>query len=263
MLALDMDGTSLNREGQLAEDSIRALGEARRLGWTICFVTGRTRVDIAPLGDTWRVAQYLILNNGGKTIRAADDALVGRYLVDPADAEKTINHCIINKLQLYVLGDDAWWLNVVTPRDRQYIAHTGSEPILLRDVSQVPLDKVEGFMSLRDWSAVWEWVEKSGTGLEVFNSEPECVDILPSGVTKWNALLALADSLGAKPENIIAMGNYHNDLDMIQGAGVGIAVPSAPDEIKHIANYVTTKDYDDGAVSEVVARYVLPDSTGR
>lgn len=257
ILALDMDGTSLNRDGQLADDTIRALAEARRLGWTVCFVTGRTRVDIAPLGDTWRIANYLILNNGGKTIRSKDDAVVDRFLVKPKDAERIIKHCLKNNLQLYILGTESWWLNVETSRDRQYIAHTGSEPEMLRDISQVPLDSVEGFMSLRDWLPVWRWIQESGTGLEAFNSEPECLDILPVGVTKWTALLALADRLGVKPDDVIAMGNYHNDLDMIQGAGVGVAVPSAPDEIKSIADYVTQRDYDDGAVAEVVTKYIL------
>ncbi len=251
-----MDGTSLNRHGQLAGDTILSLVEARRLGWTVCFVTGRTRVDIAPLGDTWRVAQYLILNNGGVTIRAEDDAVVDRTLVRPEVAEKLISQCLNKDWQLYILGRDAWWLNVRTPRDSRYIDEIGSQPRLLRDVGQVPLDGVESFMSLRDWREVWHWVEESGIGLKVSNSEPECVDILPAGVNKWNALRTLADSLGVVPDDIIAMGNYHNDLDMIRGAGLGIAVPSAPEEVISAADYVTVKDYDDGAVAEVVARFV-------
>lgn len=56
---------------------------------------------------------------------------------------------------------------------------------------------------------------------------PGVIDITPRGVGKWSALLELCRMEGIPPENVAAAGNYLNDRDMIEHAGIGIAVGNA------------------------------------
>ena len=77
------------------------------------------------------------------------------------------------------------------------------------------------------------------------------------GVTKGNALHWLADHLGMSSEEVIAIGDNYNDQTMIEQAGLGACVKSAHDDIQKISDYVTEADYDEGAVKEVIERFVL------
>lgn len=79
----------------------------------------------------------------------------------------------------------------------------------------------------------------------------------PIGVSKGAALLWLADYLGIKQAETIAIGDNFNDTSMIETAGLGVCVSSAVDEIQAMSDYVTTVDYDAGAVSEVIHKFVL------
>jgi hydroxymethylpyrimidine pyrophosphatase-like HAD family hydrolase len=58
------------------------------------------------------------------------------------------------------------------------------------------------------------------------------------------------------PEEVLAIGNYYNDCEMIAFAGIGIAVANAPDDLKALADDVTTSNNDDG-VYHALKKYVI------
>lgn len=63
--------------------------------------------------------------------------------------------------------------------------------------------------------------------------------------------------LGYDMDETIGIGDNYNDVEMIKTAKLGCAVACARDDIKELAQYVTKKDYDEGAVSEVIEKFVL------
>lgn len=79
------------------------------------------------------------------------------------------------------------------------------------------------------------------------------------GVDKGQGLRWLADYLGLTSEEVIAIGDNYNDVEMIKEAGFGVCVSSATDEIKVLSDYVTNNDYHEGAVKEVIEKYILED----
>lgn len=78
-------------------------------------------------------------------------------------------------------------------------------------------------------------------------------------INKGNALNWLANYLGVKLEDTIAIGDNYNDLQMLQTAKLGACVSSSSDDIKAVANYVTKLDYHEGAVKEVIEKFILED----
>lgn len=77
------------------------------------------------------------------------------------------------------------------------------------------------------------------------------------GISKGNALLWLSEYLDMKPEEVIAIGDNYNDVSMIETAGLGVCVSCATSDIQELADYVTEVDYDQGAVKEVIERFVM------
>ena len=67
---------------------------------------------------------------------------------------------------------------------------------------------------------------------------------------------SLADALGIKPEEIMAIGDQENDIAMIEYAGLGVAMDNAIPLVKEIANFVTKSNLDDG-VAYAIEQHVL------
>ncbi len=263
LLALDLDGTSLEDGGTLGEENRAALLRARRVGWTVCFVTGRREVDMRPLGDLSRWADYLLLNNGGKLIRTADGAVLRNILVNGRDGLALAEGCLEHGWQLYAVSGRRWWVNWTTPSGRAYAKSLGVPPIGYSRAEELPWRELEGFMITRDARRVSDWIAAHGLELEVLFSEPDTADVMQRGVCKLSGVRVLAGLLGCTLDETVAVGNYTNDLDMIRGAGVGVAVGDALEEVRRAADYVTRRDHNHGAVAEVVERFVLSQSAGR
>ena len=80
-------------------------------------------------------------------------------------------------------------------------------------------------------------------------------EVLRRDASKWTAVLHLAELWGVEPSAICAVGDDVNDLPMIQGAGLGIAMGNAAPEVKAVADRIAPSNNDDGIVE--VVRWLL------
>jgi hydroxymethylpyrimidine pyrophosphatase-like HAD family hydrolase len=78
-------------------------------------------------------------------------------------------------------------------------------------------------------------------------------EIAPAGVTKWTGVVGVATRLGIEPEAICAVGDDVNDLPMIRGAGLGIAMGNATADVLSAAD-VVVDTHDAGGITEVADR---------
>ncbi len=72
------------------------------------------------------------------------------------------------------------------------------------------------------------------------------MEILRDGINKGSALKWLCDKKGIKRENVIAFGDNYNDIEMIEFAGVGVAMENGEEELKKSADYIALNNNDDG-----------------
>jgi HAD superfamily hydrolase (TIGR01484 family) len=79
---------------------------------------------------------------------------------------------------------------------------------------------------------------------------------LPRGVDKGAALQQALSALEIDPSAVIAFGDGHNDLDLLNAAGTGVAVGNAVEELKDAADYVTEQPYGAGVV-DYLREFVL------
>lgn len=77
------------------------------------------------------------------------------------------------------------------------------------------------------------------------------------GIDKGFALRWLAKYLGIDHSQTIAIGDNYNDVEMIKEAALGVCVTCGEEDIKALSQYVTENDYDQGAVKEVIEKFVL------
>jgi HAD superfamily hydrolase (TIGR01484 family) len=94
-------------------------------------------------------------------------------------------------------------------------------------------------------------------GLTACQSMPKLCDVMKAGISKAYALQKLSESLGVKRNEIAAIGDQLNDIDLIEYAGLGIAVANAEDALKEKADRVTNATNNEDAVSEAIERFLL------
>jgi hypothetical protein len=94
-------------------------------------------------------------------------------------------------------------------------------------------------------------------GLTACQSMPMFCDVMKGGISKAYALQKLSESLGIKRNEIVAIGDQLNDLDLIEYAGLGIAVANAEDALKEKADVVTVSNNNEDAVAEAIENILL------
>jgi len=82
-------------------------------------------------------------------------------------------------------------------------------------------------------------------------------EVLRADAGKWSAVLHVADAWGVPPEEICAIGDDVNDIPMLQGAGLGVAMAHAPDEVLAAADLIAPAG-DDG-LAAFIKEHLLPD----
>lgn len=85
-------------------------------------------------------------------------------------------------------------------------------------------------------------------------SETNYMEILAKGVSKGSALKRLKMLLGIGDEEVVTIGNYMNDKELLEEAHIGVAVANAAEELKSIANFVTVGEYEEGVI-EVIKKF--------
>lgn len=90
----------------------------------------------------------------------------------------------------------------------------------------------------------------------VLKSAPYFLEILDKRVNKGTGVKSLAEALGIKPEEVMAIGDQENDIAMIEYAGMGVAMDNAIPSVKEVANFVTKSNLEDG-VAWAIEKFVL------
>lgn len=256
LLALDLDGTTVGYRGKLGEKTRAALMDARARGHIVCFATGRRDIDMFSFWEETTYADYLLLNNGAKLYRARDRKVLFNHIIEPEVSRNLIEKCLAENWQLHVTSGDYWAINKWNDGLQEYIDYLGTAPIRYGTLEDTPWQRVEGFMVTADRHPICAYIAEEKLPLAYTLSEEACVDIMTQGVSKWGGLQELMKLLGMDASQVVAAGDYNNDLPMIRGAGIGVAVANALPEVKAEADYVTEHDCDHDAVAEIVERFL-------
>lgn len=257
ILALDMDGTALNDEGVLTFDAIQAINLAQKNNCVVCFVTGRRDIDIEPMNEQCKSVDYLLMNNGAKIIDLVEKRVWFNRIIDEETSKRLVTYCIENNILLYVVAGLFWAVNYMTEGVEHYAKGLKSQPKIYHTYKDLPLKSIDGFMVTDQGAHVAEFIQQNKMPLYCIQSEPNCIDIIPEGSGKWEAIELIARELNVEHKNVIAVGNYNNDIDMITKAGVGVAVANALKEVKDAADYVTIADNNHNPITEIVRKFII------
>ena len=265
LITIDLDGTLLNNEMEVSVQNLEALQYAKEKGVHVAIATGRplvfTKAYMKQLGlDTY------ILYNGAQIIHKNQDLVPSTYL--SKDIIKTTINAIEKLHSSYMLhGQDTVFY---TPSKRVEYLKMMSQKIKeknLRPKFEI-VEDLDLILEEHDfnkvlvveqdpekYNVVHRYLTETLSNVEITRSSSFYIEVLPKGIAKGNAVKILAEHLGIKQEDIMAIGDQENDLSMITYAGIGVAMGNATDLVKNTANYVTFTNNENG-VSKAIKNFL-------
>lgn len=269
VIAIDMDGTLLDSQKAIPEANKKALQAAQAAGLDVVLCTGRALSGVKPLYGELGLAQegYAILNNGCSTHRTSDWQLVAdRHLT--AEELTALYDLLADhpQVQLTVFDEDNYFVVAdealpIIHYDAGLVFTTPTcvtlEELLSREVVYFQAMFVGEPADVDAFQAQHE--ADLARVFSVVRSQSYIFEILPAGTNKASALSELVDQLGYSPEEVMAIGDANNDLEMLAYAGYSVAMGNSPDHIKAVAKYQTASN-DEAGVAQAIERWALPEA---
>lgn len=257
IIALDLDGTLTNSEKIITLRTFDALMKAQREGVRLVLASGRPTFGIAALANQLQLADYggyVLSYNGGRIIDWCKKTVIFSQVVD----QKLVPI-------LYDFAEKAQ-LPIVTYLPEAILASKNEGEYLAEEarINGMPIVVAQNFveeaMQIAGGSTKFlipgepelliqlesEMKAALSEQMEVFRSAPFFLELPPKGIDKAQSLQRLLTHLGLERESLMAFGDGFNDLSMIQFAGQGVAMANAVEEVKSIADFVTTSNEEDG-----------------
>ncbi len=270
LFVADMDGTLLNDNKELSGKDIQTIKKLQDFGIKFAVATGRHDSMIKSYLKHLDLRVPVISCNGAIVREPFSDRVFLAQALPKEQSLRVIDICKERDASFHIYGHESIFgeklshkmlyyhnLNKTLPADEQ------TKLIVVPDCRDIvinapePLYKFliisEESLGLGDIIAQLSELD----GLTVTRSMPLLCDVMKSGITKAYALQKLAESLGIKREEIAAIGDQYNDIDLIEYAGLGIAVANAEDALKEKADIVTIANNNENAVSEAIESCLL------
>jgi Cof subfamily protein (haloacid dehalogenase superfamily) len=270
LFVADMDGTLLDDNKKLSDKNIKTIKKLQDFGVQFAIATGRHDSMIKSYLKHLDLNVPVISCNGAIVREPFSDQIFLSEALPKEQSLNVIDLCKEGNVDFHIYGRESIFgeklsnkmlyyhnLNKTLPPEEQ------TKLVNVPDCKDIVMDESEALYKFivisdihKDVLDIFDRLVKI-EGLTVCQSMPMLCDVMKEGITKAYALQKLSESLGIRREEIVAIGDQFNDIDLIEYAGLGIAVANAEDALKEKADIVTTSTNNEDAVSEAIESLLL------
>lgn len=262
LIAIDMDGTLLKENKTISHRTKKAINVACKKDVKIVLASGRPLEGLDPYLEELGIKSeedYVMSYNGSIVQNAQTKELIFKNILKGSDLSYLYKISKEVGVNIHAFSK----AGCITPRMSEYSALEGEIngiPVLEVDYNTVlPDEDIIKIMFVDPEEVLEEVIKKLPQELyekyTVVRSASHFLEFLNKKSSKGTGVKALADHLGIKKEEIICIGDAGNDLDMIEFAGLGVAMGNAFDEVKAVADYITYSNEEDG-VAHVIEKFI-------
>lgn len=260
LIAIDLDGTLLTDDLKISPGTVQAIQKAVEMGTIVTIATGRMFSSAKQFAEQLAINVPLITYQGALIQDVGEQEVIYERLLAPEIAKKLVEICTERNLHLQVYQDDLLYGAVENDKLVSYaegvkVPYT-VEPNLLKLAEKgftkaLIIEEPEIVDALQE-----ELKTLFGTRAHIAKSKAHFLELTHPEANKGLALLHLAKTLGIKQSEIIGIGDNHNDRELIETAGLGVAMGNAVPAMKEIADFVSLTNEEEG-VKHVIEKFVL------
>ena len=262
ILALDLDDTLLRSDLSISLRTRNTIKRIEQAGVTIVLASGRIPEAMERYSrflGMHKKPGYLVSNNGAFILESHTGKVVYQNQID---AEVALTICDLAgaegfSVQMY--KDDVMYVSRVNEYSGYDQKITGLRQVVVENFQAMVEEGCYKLIIPGDpvllaplEVLIRTYLEKDIT---IFTSQPYFIEIMSGATNKGVALAKVAEILGVKAEETMAIGDSMNDEAMIRWAGIGVAMANSDIRIKNIAQIVTDRSNDDDGVADVIEKY--------
>ena len=266
LIALDMDGTLLLSDHQtVPQQNIDAIRRADAAGIHVCICTGRMLEDASDFARRLDLPCMLIACNGTRISDAPlpEGKIIYRRSLEPEDAKRAIDILLPYRIMMNGFEDGRVTTVAFAPGQHYHITDRalvdvcyGEEAMYAaarRGLMKLYLaeDGYAGSVDTDNTKAARAAVRKALPHLQLTQSSPGNIEIMPENAGKGTALAFLAKHLGLEREQVMAMGDAENDLSMLEYAVHSVAMANASPAVKTACRYQTLSNDECGVAAMI------------
>ena len=261
----DLDGTLLNDSRQISDINMEYVKKAISKGCKFVICSGRSNMSIDNFNKIFgfdKIENYAVAFNGAYIYRTDTKEKIAEHLVPSKCAVKAIKMCRNFNVDIMLYRDELLWFDMPTDRIMTYAKRNMVNTKIvnnIEDIAAKPVSKVIIIGDREELIKVENKVYSSGLNeiMTTFFSADVLYEFNPLGIDKGTGLKELTEILNINIEETIAIGDNYNDLSMIKAAGLGVCCDNGEDEVKKYSDYVTKRNNNEGAVAEVINKFVI------
>ncbi|MBC1978581.1 HAD family phosphatase [Listeria marthii] len=263
-IILDIDGTLLNDDKKISTETKKALITAQQNGVKLILASGRPTTGMHLYAEQLEMEKYhglLVSYNGAKVVDCQTKEELFNQALTVAEGKAVLEHMKNFEVKVMIDKDDYMYVNDVFDC---YVPYKGEEINIIQYESRggnfklCEKDDLAAFLDYRISKILTAgdpayMQENYQAMMAPFKDSLNCVftadfyfEFTAQGIDKAKALDTVLTPMGISPENIIAFGDGHNDITMVEYAGTGIAMSNAVPELKAAASSVTLSNNEDG-----------------
>ena len=250
LVALDIDGTVVDHDGQLPREVRDAVQRVLAAGVPVVLATGRAWHGTEPVFTALGLPPGpAVCSNGAVTLSYPPLAITAQVTFDPTDVLTRVVDLAPTAIVAveevgvgYRLTGDFPAGDLTGQMIYETIDQLCSRPVtrvIIRDPDRNDRD----FLRLAEQLGLH--------GVSYFIGWSAWLDIAPEGVNKSTALAQVAATAGVDAADVLALGDGRNDVEMLTWAGRGVAIGDAPEEVRRVADHVTGTFGHGGTVAEL------------
>ena len=261
LLALDLDGTTLTGDKKIIPEVSDAIEKAKEAGYLISILTGRMFAAAAPFANAMNLDIPVVSMNG--TLIA--ESHTGKILY-----ERTLDRSCVREVLSSIEGAPVYKFIY----EGENICHSVKDPVILNylkwwavNIKEVKTFDIESYGKIYQILLIGETKILKKIAMNL-NGDTKCdittfgfpspryplhfLEIKRPGDSKGKGLKFLCEYYKVSRDEVLAVGDYINDYELFDEAGLSIAVANAIDGLKERADIITTRTNEEGAIAEVI-----------
>jgi Cof subfamily protein (haloacid dehalogenase superfamily) len=267
LLALDLDGTTLNSAHQILPSVKQEIARIKQDA-IVLLVTGRHHSAAKPYYYELELDTPIISCNGTYMYDYHRGVILAENSIPKANAEKFVELASQHQLKMVMYVTESMTYSRTAPVD--YMVKLEQWAQGYSDALKPSIRRIDSFQTeIASAEYVWKFVvEGEINDVRAFAEDPfiasafsgekswsNRIDFSNVGNTKGARLAQYLEQIGIKPAEIVAIGDNHNDISMIELAGLGVAMSNADEDVKRMANIATRESNDGLGIAEIIATY--------
>ena len=266
LLVMDVDGTLVDKEGNISNEDKEAIAQARQLGIQISLSTGRAGQACLKILDQLSLDGYHMFFDGALVIEPRQGTEIYVQPIDSAVAKEAIEFARQNDIYLEFFSATHYFTEYESRFSEIRRSFFNIEPTI---VDFTDLWRRERFTKAQLITSSPQEAAKAQKFYDHFDGrlrfslsqtpaypDIDFINVIDPRVSKGRALEALTSHLGISLDEVMAIGDGNNDIPLLTAAGLAVAMGDAPEEVKAVADYVTL-DIEHNGVAAAIEKFLL------